>query len=654
MLTRSIGAALRGKATRTQVFLAAFLAGLLGFVPGFFLPSDLGGGFLQAPGLIALLVFLVLVLNANLAVFGLCLLVAKLLSLPLMGVAFAIGRALLDGPLQGLFRALINAKVTAWFGLEYYATTGGLVLGVLFGALAGWGLMRTLTAIRTHMVNVEEHSERYQKWSKKRSVRLLAWAFLGKGKGKKTWKQLVEQKGGMPVRIVGVVAVLLLAGGLWVFQSWLSTPMLTAAARDGLTAVNGATVDLKEARLDLGGGLLRLQDLAVADAAALDTDAFRAGVLEARIDTGELLRKRLVIDQLRSSNASSGARRTVPGVLVVEPAEPPPPPPEPGSKTLDDYLKDVEKWKQRLDQLRDWLEVLQGDGQPQDEPPPEPELEAQRQALGDAKVRAVHLLEDTPTVLIRSVDIDGIAVDWLGQGQLLDLRGRNLSTAPSLVAEAMSLTLASKQQDKLLLQLSGPAAGNGALGLVFAYRGLPVDALFAQLKLGGEAPLRGGTIDVGANGSFQKRPGTAATIDLPLQVKLQQTTFAFPGVQPTKVDSLLLPVGVRGALVAPSIWLDDKSLSDALVAAGKQELANFVNAQAGQLLGGKLPPGLGIDPTKSAQEQLDAARKAAEAEAKKRADEAAEAAKQKALEEAKKKGVDLERLKGLLPGGKKD
>lgn len=643
MLLRSIGKTLRGKATPAQVFLATFLAGLLGFVPGFFLPGDLGGGFGQAPGLILLLLFLVLVLNANLAIFGLCLLAAKLLSLPLIGLSFAIGRWLLEGPLQGLFRLLINAPVTAWFGLEYYATTGGLVLGAAFGGIAGWLLVRTLASIRTHMARVEESSEAYQKWSKKRSVRLLAWAFLGKGKGKTTWKELAEQKRGLPVRIAGLIAVVLIAAGLWLFQSWLSTPMLTAAARDGLKAANGATVDLREARLDLGTGLLRLQDLAIADAKALDTDLFRAGLLEAKVDTGALLRKRMVIDQLSAVDATSGQPRTVPGELVQQPPEPPPPPADADAKTLDDYLKEAKVWKERLDQLRDWLEVLHGDKGAAQPPPTDADIEAERRLVGDAKVAAVHLIDQAPRLVIRHIDIEGIVVEALG-GRI-DLHGSNLSTAPSLLADTLNLELKSKDTDQLLLHLTGPAAGKGPLGLEFAYRGLPVDRLFAQIKLQGASPLQGGSIDVAAAGAFDKQPGAAAVISLPLQVTLKQTTFAFPGVAPTKVDNLLLPVGVHGAITSPSITLDDKSLGDALLAAGKTELAGFVNAQAGKLLGGKVP-GLGniLDPSKSPGQNLDAARKQAEDEAAK----AAEAAKQKALDEAQK------RLKGLLPGGKKN
>ena len=59
---------------------------------------------------------------------GLVLLAAKILSLALMPVSFALGRVLLDGPTSGLFSAMINAPVLALFGFEYYAVTGGLVL----------------------------------------------------------------------------------------------------------------------------------------------------------------------------------------------------------------------------------------------------------------------------------------------------------------------------------------------------------------------------------------------------------------------------------------------------------------------------------------------------------------------------------------------
>src|SRR5262245_1568593 len=170
-ILRKIGSVLRGRVTPLQLMLATTLGGILGFVPGFFLPGDLGGGFLQAPGLIVLLVCCVLVLNANLGVFGLVTLGCKALSILMLPVSYALGTWMLDGPLQGLFRMLINARVTAWWGLEYYATAGGLVFGVVFGVGSGFLLNKTIGAIRGRMASVEEHSELYQKYAKKWWVR---------------------------------------------------------------------------------------------------------------------------------------------------------------------------------------------------------------------------------------------------------------------------------------------------------------------------------------------------------------------------------------------------------------------------------------------------------------------------------------------------
>mgnify|MGYP007059403142 FL=1 len=355
LLSRKIGAVLRGKATPRQVMFATVLGGLLGFVPGFFLPGDLGGGFAQAPGLILLLVSLALVLNANLAVFGLTLLVGKLVSFLLLPVSYAVGTWLLDGPLSGLFAALVNAPVTAWFGLEYYATTGGLELGLVFGVAAGLSCKRVVGALRGRMADVEEGSERYRKYASRWWVRLVTWLFLGKGKGKKTsWRELSESsKKGLPVRPLGVVAVAVLGGAMWVFQTWFSTPVLTRNLRTSLESANGATVDLSAARLGLGEGTIVLEDLAIADPAALDEDLFAADALVATIDTGALLRRRFVVDEVRSTHARAGSKRQTPGVLLpVDEPEPEPPPPPPGTRTIDDYLEDFETWKQRLAQAR--------------------------------------------------------------------------------------------------------------------------------------------------------------------------------------------------------------------------------------------------------------------------------------------------------------
>jgi colicin import membrane protein len=213
---------------------------------------------------------------------------------------------------------------------------------------------------------------------------------------------------------------------------------------------------------------------------------------------------------------------------------------------------------------------------------------------------------------------------------------------------------------------------------------LPVDSVFAQLKSSGAAPVRGGTMDIDVKGSIAKQKGAPVMLSLPFTVTMRDTTFAIAGAKETKIESLSLPLSVSGPATRPSIRIEDKALAEALTNAGKQELANFVNAQAGKLLGG-IPQLDGVlDANKSVQENVDAAKQRAEEEAKKALDQAkqqaeaeaqkaidaaklkAEEAAKKALEDAAKKAAEDAAkkaaadklkggLKGLIPGGgKKD
>ena len=370
----------------------------------------------------------------------------------------------------------------------------------------------------------------------------------------------------------------------------------------------------------------------------------------ATIDTGELLRKRLVIDEVRATNARAGTGRARHGVLTPQAPQPAPEPAPAGTSTIEDYLKDFEQYKERLQQIAGWIEGMM----PGPKVPPTPEQQAEQRRIeeqaGYAKVVAHHLLEDAPRILIRKIDIEGITFAWNGKDDAFDLRVRNLSDAPALVADAASFQLKAKS-DALLIGLTGRTLGSAATGLQFAWKQIPVDSVFGQLKLGGAPPLRGGTLDLSLNGALGGGGAVARTIDLPLQVTMKDTLFALAGSKETAVKELLLPIGLRGPLVRPSVSLDDKVLQDALLKAGQAELANFVQGQAGKLLGGTPLSGV-IDANKSVGENVDAAKAKAEAEIKRLEAEAKAkaAAEAKRLEdEATKKALDA--LKKKLPGG---
>jgi uncharacterized protein (TIGR03546 family) len=596
MLLRSIGGVLRGRGTPVQFMIACILGGMLGFVPGFS----------QAPGLIVALTLLLIVLNANLFLALAAGLVAKALALVSLPVSFLVGRALLDGPTQSLFKKAINAPVLAFFGFEYYAVTGGLLIGLIVGVTMGLGVVVGIRSFRRRMSGVEEDSERYQKWTGKWYVKLLLFVFAGGGKGKRTYADLLEKKVGNPVRPLGVVFAALVIGLLFVVKALFTDEILTAYLRGGLETVNGASVDVESTQVDLGAGKLVVSGLAMADPEALDTDLFRARRLEAQISTSDLLRKRLQMDRLVVDDASHGEKRKTPGRLAGRRTPPPAEPPKPGEKTLEDYLQQAQLWKQRITQAKEWLDKLSGPAQRPDEPKEsetlKQRLERQIQQSGYARVKATHLIEGSPTFTLAHLEAIKVRAVQLNN-ETLDITASNLSTHPHLLAGAPRVMIKSAAGTlDLDLTLGGAAMAPSENTIKLAYRGLPVDSFAAGLKIAGAKPIQGGTIDLVTHGGWTAGPGGA--IELPLQVTLYNTSFALPGMAaPQRVEKFLLPIGVRGPASSPRIAIDDERLAKSLLDAGisqvtarardeadklKSQAADRVNQEGSKLLGNLL------------------------------------------------------------------
>ena len=572
MITRKIGKLIRGKVTPVQVGMACVLGAMIGFVPSV----------RTSPALLLFLLALLLVLNANLFVATFMAAGSKLLSLLIMPVQFGVGRAVLDGPLGGLMSSLINAPVLAWFGFEYYATTGGIVLSVVVGAATTAVFVIAIGKFRHKLADMEEGSERYKKATEKKWVRSLVWIFFGSHK--KSYAELSAKRVGLPIRPLGVVVAVLMVGLVWVASLFFTEPVVTYAMRAGLERANGATVDVGSADLDLGSGQLVVASLAMADPEDLDTDIFRAARLEGKLSNADLLRKRFAIDRLVASEASTGEARKTPGVLIGPRREPPEPTGE--GKTLEDYLKEAEKWKGRLKQAREWLDKV-NDRKPGEEEtgpgaPPEGEKETLRERLareiaekGYAFVSAGHLVDDAPKVLVREVVVEGMtAAD--APGEVFDARGENLSTQPWLVEGAPKVRVSSRSGlYEADVTLGSLAAGDGNSTLLLARRGIPADRVASALSAGGDQPLlAGGTVDAVIEGAFR-----AEWIDLPLNVLVRDSTVTLPGAGSAKVSELRLPIGVKGPLDAPGLNIDAEAWGQAFAKAGATQLANELRGE---------------------------------------------------------------------------
>ena len=582
IITRTLGKIFRGTATPFQLWAACVLGAMLGFMPGF----------IQAPGALVVLFLILAILNANLGVAALVGLGAKLLGLMLTPVSFAVGRFLLDGPTEGLARSAINAPVLALFGFSYYVTTGGLVMGLVTGLAAGFVVASLVTAYRRKMGSLEEGSEKYKDFTAKKWVKVLTFLLVGGDKGKKTYNEILATKVGNPIRPLGVVLAVLTVVVLVVGQMFFAGPIVTAALHDGLEKANGATVDLAGAELNLKEGRLTITGLALADPQQLGTDLFRAARVEAAVNGADLLRKRLRLDRVEVSEASQGEKRSLPGRLVgPQPERKPEPKPARDVKTLEDYIKEYEMWKERLAEARRWLEKLSGSpeeekGEKAREETLQERLEREIREKGYRQVRASHLVEGAPTLSIGELVANKVRVSAL-DGEPCDIVCRNLSTHPRLLGQTPEISVRSSTNRFGLNLLAGAlGVGGGTNGIHLFFNGLAVDDVAGSLKVAGQKPISGGTMDVVAKGDW-KRTGTIE-MNLPLQVMLKNTTVTLPGGQSQKVDQLPMMIGVSGPMDNPRITVDDQGLAKSLASAGVKVLKGKATEEINKQLEGKV------------------------------------------------------------------
>lgn len=565
IITRKIGSLVRGKTTPFQIFAACVLGALIGMLPSFG----------HAPVLMLCWIFLLLVLNANLFLAGIVLLLSKLVLVVAMPAVFAIGKFLLEGPLQGLFRALVNAPVTAYSGLDYYVVAGGQLVAAVLGVLLGFALTLTLAKYRRRMLQAEKDSEKLRIYSNKPLVKLLKFLFLGKGRGKKSYEELLEKRIGNPIRIWGAALVVVCVGVLWFGFSKFSTPFITSLAKQNLEAANGATVDLETVDLNIGESKLEVLGLAMADAQNLDTNLFSSKRIVADVNTKDLLRKRFSIDNLVLEDAASGDAREVPGELIG-----PAPKTEgkgielPDFDDLESVLENSDEWKERLAQAKRWLDQIMGGEKEESSPTWKQELNSRIRSMGYANVKADFLTEGSPTLWIRHLEALGVKTPYF-DGATLDLVGSDLSTHPALAAKAPTIRLASSD-DRFDTRLSlAGASGTGTNDLAMAYKGVPVDPIGSKIKSSGEPPLSGGTMDIDLSGRI-------GTIDNDLVAKVTfDGSQARIGGKPVSLDGVTLPLAIRGPLDRPGIKLESDALQKILVSAGKKKLLDEATKKLG-------------------------------------------------------------------------
>ncbi len=606
---RKFGAVLRGAATPFQVMSASLLGSLWGFLPGI----------QQAPGYAAFLLLVTMILNGNLAVIAIVAALTLALQFILTPVAFHFGTLILDSSLGNLFQPLINAPVLAYFGFEYYLVTGGVLLGFIWGGIIGKLLIGFLKKFRLKMSSFEENSNLFKKYLSRKPVQWLLFIFVGGGKGKKSYQDILSKRIGNPIRPLGIVFMMLaiMIGVLLRFMA--SEPIVKAVLQEQLETANGATVDIGTLDLDLKSGKMVIGQFAMTDPNHLNSNLFMADEIHVDFNTSDLLRKRIHVDRVRVDNGSQGSPRAVPGRRVgkrSESAEEPEPSNDTEGKSIEEYLENARQWKERLAQVRKWLEKVSGPDEV-DKKSDEKDSENRKERLdrlirekGYAAIKAPHLVEGAPTVLISNLEALKIQ-SAVFENETLDIEAKNLSTHPWLVEEPPSISVRSSAESLVfLIQSGGMNSSDSTNRISLSFKGLETDALVQKLISKKNPPFKNGTVDFSGSGTWSLKG--RGILDLPLQVTLHDTVIPLSDQRWAEVDTLIVPFGIKGDFDNPRLYFSAEGGGEALLEAGKAQLRSKAVTEADKLiqkgkerLEGVLDPSTSNDLENQAKSLLD-------------------------------------------------
>jgi len=581
MFLRKIGKLLRGKATPFQIISATLIGGLLGSLPGLS----------QSPLLVVLLLFSLIILNANLFLAGLTLLLAKLVYLILLPIYFNVGVTLLEGPLGSPLTVLVNAPVTAWFGLDYYVVVPALIVGAALGLFLGVSLSRILRGFRSKMAGLESGSERYQAYTSKFWVKGIAWLFIGGVKGKKSWAEMSDLKGGLMVRPIGIFLVVCLAVLGFIGFKLLDETIVTSNVRDALEEANTATVDIDSIQILPVDNRIIISGLAMADPENLQSNRFASTEIVADISGMNLLAKKVVIDSLQIREPSTGTARRIAGQRTAELPEVEEIPPESDDVIdINDYLGNSGQWRERLAMAKRMYEKIapqmkKEKGEEEDLPAGAPgwrEQLAQRAAeLGYGKVKSDSLIRNSPRMWIRDLSMDNLVIG--GSEERFAIHGTDLSSQPALLDQSGQLTI-SREDGRLDVSIGLPSTSDPSRSVVkVRYSDLEISEL--ESKTGKDLPMEGGSMDIVGEGAIDN-----AVLDIPLTVTLKDTTLSAFG-QSLPLDELPLQVRIHGPMDQPKLDIPKDALENAMKKGGQKAVENLILEKSGEELKKILPFG---------------------------------------------------------------
>lgn len=578
-IIRKIGKILRGGAGRKEIFLGVLCGVLIGFNPG-------------VSFTLALAILITLLLNANVPFVLLGAALGKLLCLALSPITFHTGYFIIHNiGIEGLFRNLANAPVTALMDLNVYCMIGGLpyalVIGVVVGAILGTAVIK----IRAKMLEADQHEIIGKTFGNKFARLLLRLAF---GKSKLSLEDEIPKAAPL-LRKSGLVLVgTVLVIGL-VLDFLLLDLVLKKSIQSSISARTGAEVNIEEVHFSIGRGELEIENLQVTDPDNPTHNLIQLDILAVDTSVQDLLRKNYVIELMAGSTLKRDVLRDRPGKVFIKSDEAKVEEDtreEKEGKSLDQYFAKAQNWRKYGEKVQDYLEkrkesskaVKAGEA-------PRASREA---AVVDAKKlgylrAAADLIADRPAWTVRKLEISNIQ---LGENQpAYLLSGAQLSSHPELTGKPTVLSMTPEggtiPTTKLVLRFDNPDAQHALTA------NLENIAMGDAIETSDSFPvdIKDGKADIKADGSFSvaalQIPFTVTVHDLKANVEEGQTVMGMDAATATEVFSSIEQLDIEGVLtgtlVSPRVKVDYEKLSanikEALVAAGKKELSKRANAE---------------------------------------------------------------------------
>jgi uncharacterized protein (TIGR03546 family) len=578
---RKILTILRGGVSPVIIFISVMLGFTFGLVPGF-------------SGLHVFLIALVFVLNIHLWLFLMSAVLGKALYFAAAPVLYHTG-VIVQDYLSPLLKLLAAIPIIGITDFSKYAVAGGVIAGLVVGAIVGLLLARSVISFRRMLLKLEEGSEKFKKWYSNTWVRILDRLLIGKrtkdAKALFTAKTKIFRKAG----VVLAVILLIVCG---VATSFIKDTKVKEYAAAKLTKLNGAEVNLETLKLSVLSGDASASGIQVTDTDNPQNNQIAIEKISADASIYNLLVGKVVMDKVLVSDVRFNQKRESPGEVIKQEAEKPRVfDPCDYKVTVEDinklekYLKNAKAVKQWLQKVRKWL--------------PKPDDKKTETAAERAPAKYLDYLiasadvPPSPRFLARNVLLEKVKIPSLVFGSTT-INMENISDCPSTAA--LPITIQVKSNDTPLeINLTfnyGPKESVPKITGTFS--GLDLSKL--QSGLGSSAGL---SFSSGlASGQFNGLI-TSESIDLTVDVNVQnmQATAQGDGVLGlggkttseafNALKNLNTTIRIVGPTAEPRLAFDIKglqeSIKEALVKAGQERLSEEIDKQLEKQLGDKVP-----------------------------------------------------------------